>query len=116
MNFADMAADDDPTRIHDQLVVTVDAQLFYSVLAALPYLVDYPYECTEQTLNRFLCTSILTGVFDRLPAGGGHGRRVRRAETRTRGLGGGRSQPQAAAGGDAVAAAVAGRATTTDTT
>jgi alpha-2-macroglobulin len=35
--------------IHDQLVVTVDAQLFYSVLNALPYLVNYPYECTEQT-------------------------------------------------------------------
>ena len=25
---------------------------------ALPYLVDYPYGCTEQTLNRFLPTVI----------------------------------------------------------
>jgi len=68
LHFADMAADDDPSLIHDQLVVTVDAQLFYSVLGALPYLVDYPYECTEQTLNRFLSTGIAAGVFDDYPA------------------------------------------------
>ena len=38
LTFADMAADDDPSLIHDQLVVTVDAQLFYSVLNALQHL------------------------------------------------------------------------------
>jgi uncharacterized protein YfaS (alpha-2-macroglobulin family) len=54
--------------ITDQLVATVDAQLFYSVLNALPYLIDYPYECTEQTLNRFLSTGIAAGVFDDYPA------------------------------------------------
>ena len=68
LTFADMAADDDPSLIHDQLVVTVDAQLFYSVLNALPYLVNYPYECTEQTLNRFLSTGIVSSVFDDYPA------------------------------------------------
>ena len=66
--FADMAADDDPTLIHDQLVVTVNAQLFYSLLNALPYLVSYPYECTEQTLNRFLSTGIVASLFDRYPS------------------------------------------------
>jgi uncharacterized protein YfaS (alpha-2-macroglobulin family) len=68
LTFSDMAADDDPSLIHDQLVVTVDAQLFYSVLNALPYLVNYPYECTEQTLNRFLSTGIVSSVFDGYPA------------------------------------------------
>jgi uncharacterized protein YfaS (alpha-2-macroglobulin family) len=67
LDFADMRAPD-PTLIHDQLVVTVDAQLFYSVLNALPYLVSYPYECSEQTLNRFLSTGILTSLYDRYPA------------------------------------------------
>ncbi len=67
LTFADMAADDDPTRIDDRLVVTVDAQLFAGVLAALPYLVEYPYECTEQTLNRFLSTGIVASVMDRYP-------------------------------------------------
>lgn len=68
LGFEDLAADDDPTRIDDRLVVTLDAQLFYSVLHALPYLIDYPYECTEQTLNRFLSTGILSSLFDRYPA------------------------------------------------
>jgi hypothetical protein len=65
--FGDMTKPD-PTRIDDSLVVTVDGQLFYSLLDALPYLVDYPYECTEQTLNRFVSTGILASLFDRYPA------------------------------------------------
>ncbi len=68
LRFADMEAGDDPSLIHDQLVVSIDSQLFYGVLDAMPYLVDYPYECTEQTLNRFLSTGIVTSVFDRFPA------------------------------------------------
>lgn len=68
LRFADLAeAGGDPSLIHDQLVVTVDGQLFNSVLEALPYLVDYPYECTEQTLNRFLSTAIVSQVFRRHP-------------------------------------------------
>lgn len=68
MTFEDLARDDDPTRIDEQMVVTVDGQLFYQVLAALPYLVNYPYECVEQTLNRFLSTGILTSLYDDYPA------------------------------------------------
>jgi uncharacterized protein YfaS (alpha-2-macroglobulin family) len=68
LHFADLAAQNDPTLINDQLVVTIDGQLFYSVLNALPYLVDYPYECTEQTLNRFLSTGIVSSLFDRYPS------------------------------------------------
>jgi uncharacterized protein YfaS (alpha-2-macroglobulin family) len=58
----------EPTRIDEQLVVTIDGQLFYSVLSALPYLVNYPYNCTEQTLNRFLSTGILASMYDDYPA------------------------------------------------
>ncbi len=68
MRFDDLARDDDPTRINEQMVVTLDAQLFYSVLSALPYLVNYPYECTEQTLNRFVSTGILTSLYTQYPA------------------------------------------------
>lgn len=68
LTFADLAADDDPTLTHESLVVTLDAQLFYSVLRGLPYLVEYPYSCTEQALNRFLSTGILSGLYDRYPA------------------------------------------------
>lgn len=78
--FEDLAATD-PTRISDQMVVTLDAQLFYGVLDALPYLIDYPYECTEQTLNRFLSTGILRSLFDRYPAVGEMAARLARRET-----------------------------------
>ncbi len=67
LEFADLGVAD-PTRASEQLVVTLDAQLFYGVLDALPYLIDYPYECTEQTLNRFLSTGIVRSLFDRYPA------------------------------------------------
>ena len=75
------AAASDPTLIHDQLVVTVDGQLLNTVLEALPYLVDYPYECTEQTLNRFLSTGIVSEVFEEHPALARLGRELSRRET-----------------------------------
>jgi uncharacterized protein YfaS (alpha-2-macroglobulin family) len=68
LRFPDLERNDDPTRIDERMVVTVDGQLFQGLLAALPYLIDYPYECTEQTLNRFLSTGIVTRLFDRYPA------------------------------------------------
>ncbi len=67
LHFPDLAAADDPSRESESLVVTVDGQLFYAALAALPYLVDYPYECTEQTLNRFLSTGMLASLFTTYP-------------------------------------------------
>ncbi len=68
LRFEELERSDDPTRINEQLVVTLDAQLFYSVLNALPYLVNYPYQCTEQTLNRFLSTGILSSLYTKYPA------------------------------------------------
>ncbi len=59
---------EDDTLIHQSLVVTVDAQLLYSVLQALPYLTQYPYECVEQTLNRFLCTGMVSSLYEQYPA------------------------------------------------
>ncbi len=67
MTFEDLQASTDPTLVNEQMVVTLDAQLFYSTLSALPYLVRYPYECTEQTLNRFVSTGILTSLYRDYP-------------------------------------------------
>lgn len=82
LRFEELAAAADPTRINQQLVVTLDAQLFYSVLSAVPYLVDYPYECTEQTLNRFLSTGILSTLFGDYPAIGEMAQQLAERETR----------------------------------
>jgi uncharacterized protein YfaS (alpha-2-macroglobulin family) len=79
--FADLLRGDDRSLTSEQMVVTVDGQLFYSILDALPYLVEYPYECSEQTLNRFLSTGILTGLFDRYPAVAEMARQLSQRET-----------------------------------
>ncbi|HSM13533.1 MAG TPA: alpha-2-macroglobulin family protein, partial [Thermoanaerobaculia bacterium] len=79
--FEDLRAED-PTRIDERMVVTVDGQLFYGMLDALPYLVDYPYECTEQTMNRFVSTGILGSLFDRYPAVGAMAQQLAERETR----------------------------------
>ena len=67
VSFEDLIAGGDPSLVNESLTVNVDAQLFYSALAALPYLVNYPYECTEQILNRFVSTGILTGLYSSYP-------------------------------------------------
>jgi uncharacterized protein YfaS (alpha-2-macroglobulin family) len=82
LSFPDMAAGRDATLLHEKLVVTVDAQLFQGVVAALPYLVDYPYECTEQTLNRFLSSSMMSAVLQSDPAMAGMMERLSARETK----------------------------------
>lgn len=34
---------------------------------ALPYLMEYPYECSEQTFNRFYANSIASGIINQYP-------------------------------------------------
>ncbi|MEN6557330.1 MAG: MG2 domain-containing protein [Thermoguttaceae bacterium] len=43
---------------HSRLEVRWSPSLAAAMVDALPYLVDYPYGCTEQTLNRFLPTVV----------------------------------------------------------
>ena len=116
LTFDDMKSDD-PTRIDEQMVVTVDGQLFYSMLDALPYLVEYPYECTEQTLNRFVSTGILVEPLRRSTRRWrGWRRSWPKRETPLERFDAGRSEPQDGARGDALAARVARRATKTGQT
>jgi alpha-2-macroglobulin len=82
LRFADLEKGGDPTRRNEQLVVTLDGQLFDGVLAALPYLVDDPYQCTEQTLNRFLSTGIVSSLFDQYPAVAKRAAELARRDTR----------------------------------
>ena len=103
MTFEDLAKNDDPTRVNEQMVVTVDAQLFYSVLQALPYLVNYPYECTEQTLNRFVSTGIVSSLFRDYPAVAKMAEEMSQARHAARDLGRRRPEPEDGARGDAVA-------------
>ncbi|MFO1477207.1 MAG: alpha-2-macroglobulin family protein [Verrucomicrobiota bacterium] len=48
------------------LTVQITPSLAVTMLDALPYLVDYPYGCTEQTMSRFLPTVIATRTLSNL--------------------------------------------------
>lgn len=67
LSFPGLKNPSDPTLINDLFVVTLDAQLFYSVLSSLPYLVNYPYQCTEQMMNSFVSSGIISSVFKEFP-------------------------------------------------
>src|SRR4030095_11362744 len=58
----------DARRSPPRAGVPLGPHLFYTALNALPYLVNYPYECTEQTLNRFVSTGIVSSMFKDYPA------------------------------------------------
>lgn len=67
LTFDKLKNPDDKTLVNDLFVVTLDAQLFYSVLSSLPYLVNYPYQCTEQMMNSFVSSGIVSSVFKEFP-------------------------------------------------
>ncbi len=94
------------------MVVTVDGQLFYSMLDALPYLIEYPYECTEQTLNRFVSSGMLSSLFVQYPAVARAAEEMARARHPARALRcdpWGRSESENGARRDPLAARVARR-------
>ncbi len=49
-----------------RLEIRYSPSLAYAMVDALPYLADYPYGCTEQTLNRFLPTVITLRSLQRM--------------------------------------------------
>jgi uncharacterized protein YfaS (alpha-2-macroglobulin family) len=54
-------------RVNDtRLEVRYSPTLAGAMVDALPYLVDYPYGCTEQTLNRFLPTVVTQRILQRM--------------------------------------------------
>ncbi len=57
----------DGTRVTEALHLEVQPQLLLTVLNSLPFLVHYPYECTEQLLNRYVPLAITNGFYSRYP-------------------------------------------------
>lgn len=66
--FEDLrSANKDSTMLQDRLVATVDAQLFFSLLQALPSILNSPYQCSELILNKYLTTGILSSFYNQYP-------------------------------------------------
>jgi len=60
--------DKDSSRISELLQLQVDPQLILTVMNSLPFLVQYPYECVEQTLNRYVPMAIVNALYKKHPA------------------------------------------------
>jgi uncharacterized protein YfaS (alpha-2-macroglobulin family) len=58
----------DPSRQVESLHLEVQPQLILTILNSLPFLVHYPYECTEQLLNRYVPLAITNGFYRKYPA------------------------------------------------
>jgi uncharacterized protein YfaS (alpha-2-macroglobulin family) len=61
-------ADKDETRVHESMTLQIDPQLALSILNSLPYLVHYPYECSEQLISRFTPLAIANAFYKKHPA------------------------------------------------
>jgi uncharacterized protein YfaS (alpha-2-macroglobulin family) len=57
----------DDTRVIESMHLEIQPQLLLTVLNSLPFLVDYPYECTEQLLNRYVPLAITNSFYNRYP-------------------------------------------------
>jgi len=63
----DELAEPDGSRLMESMHLEVQPQLILSVLNSLPFLVRYPYECTEQLLNRYVPLAITNSFYNRYP-------------------------------------------------
>jgi uncharacterized protein YfaS (alpha-2-macroglobulin family) len=57
----------DPTRISESVVLQLDPQLALSILNTLPFLVEYPYSCVEQTLNKYVPLAVVNEIYQKYP-------------------------------------------------
>jgi hypothetical protein len=65
--FDELAHTKDASLRSESLTVSIDPQLALAVLRAIPSLVEYPYECVEQTLNRYVPLAIVNEIYKKHP-------------------------------------------------
>ncbi|MCX5797707.1 MAG: MG2 domain-containing protein [Elusimicrobia bacterium] len=59
--------DQDDTRVNESMTVQIDPQLALSILNSLPFLVHYPYECSEQLIDRYTPLAITNAFYKKNP-------------------------------------------------
>ncbi|MBI4656045.1 MAG: hypothetical protein HY746_04755 [Elusimicrobia bacterium] len=58
---------EDSTRENENMALQIDPQLALTVLNSMPLLVQYPYECTEQLVNRYTPLAIVNSFYKKYP-------------------------------------------------
>jgi uncharacterized protein YfaS (alpha-2-macroglobulin family)/tetratricopeptide (TPR) repeat protein len=57
----------DPTRLNESVTLSIDPQLTLNLMNTLPFLIDYPYSCVEQTLNKYVPLAIINEIYGKYP-------------------------------------------------
>lgn len=55
------------TLNHEGITVEYTANPIWTVVQSLPYLIEYPYECAEQTFNRMYANALASSIVNRHP-------------------------------------------------
>lgn len=61
------AAGDNTTLSHQALTVEFTSNPAWYAVQALPYLMEYPYDCAEQTFNRYYANALAGHITNRMP-------------------------------------------------
>lgn len=59
---------DSKTLTHHALSLEFTSNPAWYAVQSLPYLMEYPYECTEQIFNRFYANTLAAGIVEQQPA------------------------------------------------
>lgn len=56
-----------PSLTHEAITINYTTNPIWEAIRALPYLMEYPYECVEQTFNRFYANALGSYIVNRDP-------------------------------------------------
>jgi len=56
-----------PSLTHEALTISYTANPIWEAIRSLPYLMEYPYECVEQTFNRFYANALAHYIITKDP-------------------------------------------------
>ena len=62
------ASSNSASLTHQQLRLEFTSNPAWYAVQALPYMMEYPHECTEQIFNRFYANTLAAGILDQQPA------------------------------------------------
>lgn len=65
--FEKLLAANSPSLTHEAISINYTANPVWEAIRALPYLMEYPYECVEQTFNRFYANALGSYIVNKDP-------------------------------------------------
>jgi uncharacterized protein YfaS (alpha-2-macroglobulin family) len=65
--FSKLLNSNSPTLQHHKFTVEFTSNPVWYAVQALPYMMDYPYECAEQTWNRFYANALAHHIVSKMP-------------------------------------------------